>query len=67
MFSLISLLFISQSGHTIYQIKAEYLSKIYVLKRTEIDIFVHYLFKTWIAHLIFKIDYSNVLSLLLIC
>ena len=39
-------------------------SNIYVLKRTEIYIFVHYLFKTWIAHLTFKIDYSNFLSLL---
>ena len=52
-FSLISWLCISQSGHNIYQIKAEYLSyrmitvivllvkefKIYVLKRTKIGIF----------------------------
>ena len=53
MFSLISWLFIGQSGHNIYQIKAECLSprmvpvivllmkefKIYVIKRTEIYIF----------------------------
>ena len=54
-FSLISWLCINQSGHNIYQIEAGYLSyrmvtvmlllvkefKIYVLKRTKIDIFSH--------------------------
>ena len=52
------LLCINQSGHNIYQIEAEYLSyrmvpvmlllvkefKVYVLKRTEIDIFSHQFF-----------------------
>ena len=55
-FSLISWLFISQSGHTIYQIKAGYLNyrmvpvilllvkgfKIFVLKSTKIVIFCHH-------------------------
>ena len=52
----LDVLFIGQSGHTIYQIEAEYLSyrmvpvilllvkgiKIYVLKRTQIVIFSHH-------------------------
>ena len=54
-FSLISWLLISQSGHTIYQIKAEYLNYrmvpvislyhyiiIYVLKSTKVVIFSHH-------------------------
>ena len=56
-FSLIYWLFISHSGHTIYQIKAEYLRyrmvpvtlllvkefKLYVFKKTKIDISFHIL------------------------
>ena len=80
-FSLISWLFISQYGHTIYQIKAEYLNyrmvpvilllvkefKIYVSRSTKIVIFFHHFLSSWIAHLLFKIDYNNFLWLLLIC
>ena len=58
-FSLIIWLFIGQSRHNIYQIKAECLScrmvpailllmkefKIYVIKRTKIYIFVHHFFE----------------------
>ena len=58
-FSLIFWLLISQSGHTIYQIKAEYLNyrmvpvilllakefKIYVLKSKKNDIFFHHFFE----------------------
>ena len=65
-FFLISWLFINQSGHSIYLIKAEYLSyrmvpvilllvkefKIYVLKRTKIYISFQSSFLTWIDHLI---------------
>ena len=57
-FSLISWLSVSQSGHTIYQIKAKYLSycmvliilllvktfKIYVLNSGTFSIFVHHFF-----------------------
>ena len=76
---MISLVSINQSGHNIYQKKAEYVSyrrvssilflvkglEKYVLKNTKNPIFSCHFFGISIAHVILKIENLNVLCLFL--